>query len=49
MAHEESRTAVLAALVANIVIAVGKLVAGLLTGSGAMLAEAIHSMADSIN
>ena len=49
MDHEESRTAVLAALVANIVIAVGKLEAGLLTGSGAMLAEAVDSMADSVN
>jgi len=37
------------ALACNIVVALAKLVAGLLTGSAAMLAEAAHSFADSIN
>ncbi|MCW3055322.1 MAG: putative cation efflux protein [Chthonomonadales bacterium] len=37
------------ALASNIVVAIAKLVAGLLTGSAAMLAEAAHSSADSIN
>ena len=46
---EESRGAVFAAMGANMGIAVGKLIAGLLTGSGAMLAEAGHSFADTIN
>ena len=49
-AHEgESRAAVLAAMVANFLIAIGKLVAGLMTGSAAMLAEAGHSVADTVN
>ena len=37
------------ALLANIVIAVAKLIAGLVSGSSAMLAEAAHSAADSVN
>jgi cation diffusion facilitator family transporter len=37
------------ALAANIVVAVAKLAAGLVTGASALLAEAIHSAADSIN
>jgi cation diffusion facilitator family transporter len=41
--------AILAALFANIGIAVTKFVAFLLTGSSSMLAEAIHSVADSSN
>ena len=36
---EESKPAVLAAMGANFAIAAGKLVAGILTGSAAMLAE----------
>ena len=44
-----SRLAVLAALVANSIIAVAKLFAFFITGSAAMLAEAIHSVADSSN
>ncbi|HKS92446.1 MAG TPA: cation diffusion facilitator family transporter [Tepidiformaceae bacterium] len=43
---EESKTTVLAALAANASIAAGKLVAGLLSGSAALLAEAGHSFAD---
>jgi cation diffusion facilitator family transporter len=41
--------AILAALLANMGIAVGKFVAFLLTGSPSMLAESIHSVADSGN
>ena len=44
-----SKGAVLAAMGANFAIAVGKLVAGILTGSAAMLAEAGHSVADTVN
>lgn len=45
----ESRTTVLAAMGANFASAVGKLVAGLITGSVAMLAETGHSAADTVN
>lgn len=45
-ASGESTLTVLLALGANVAIGVLKLVAGLLTGSGAMLAEAAHSAAD---
>ncbi len=45
----ESRRTVLVALVANLAIAVAKLVAGLASGSSAMLAEAAHSVADTLN
>jgi len=37
------------ALVANVVIAVAKLIAGIISGSTAMLAESAHSFADSLN
>lgn len=43
---EESTLTVVVALAANALIAVMKAVAGLLTGSAAMLAEAAHSVAD---
>ena len=49
MAGEESRRAVLTALAANSVIAVGKLAAGAVTGSGALFAEGGHSIADTVN
>ena len=44
--HANSLKAILLALGANFAIFVSKLVAALLTGSGAMLAEAVHSLAD---
>lgn len=47
--HGESVAAVIAAMIANLAIAIGKLVAGLMTGSAAMLAEAGHSGADTVN
>src|SRR5260370_21913196 len=43
-----SRTITLA-LIANLVVAAAKLVAGLLSGSASLLAEAAHSLADSLN
>ena len=45
----ESKGAVFAAMGANFGIAVGKTIAGALTGSAAMLAEAGHSVADTVN
>ena len=45
----ESKKTVLAALAANAVIAVAKFIGGLLSGSAAMLAEAAHSVADTVN
>jgi cation diffusion facilitator family transporter len=47
--HGESTTAILAALGANLLIAVAKFVAFLFTGASSMLAEGIHSVADSGN
>lgn len=44
--HANSLRAVLLALGANFAIFLSKLVAALITGSGAMLAEAVHSLAD---
>ena len=48
-AESASARTILIALAMNLVIAMAKLVAGLLTGSAAMLAEAGHSLADSVN
>jgi len=45
----ESKITVLVALAANLLIAVAKLVGGLVSGSSSMLAEAAHSVADTIN
>lgn len=45
----ESRRTIFIALAANAVICVAKLVAGLVSGSSAMLAEAAHSAADTLN
>lgn len=49
MAHEGSNKAIIAALGANVGIAVTKFVAFLLTSSSSMLAESVHSLADSGN
>src|SRR3954451_1420020 len=47
--EHESGGAILAAFLANIGIAVTKLVGFLITGSSSLLAESIHSLADSSN
>jgi len=47
--HEGSRKAIIAALLANLGIAVSKLVAFLVTGAASMLAETVHSLADTGN
>jgi cation diffusion facilitator family transporter len=47
--ESESGTTVLVAFAANLVIALGKSVAAVLTGSASMLAEAAHSWADAGN
>ena len=49
MSTESSPRAIIAALLANLGIAVTKLVAWALTGASSMLAESIHSLADSGN
>jgi len=49
VAHEGSNRAIIAALAANVGIAVTKFVAFLLTSSSSMLAESVHSLADSGN
>lgn len=46
---KSTRRTVLIAGAANIIVGVAKLAAGLLTGSSAMLAEAAHSAADTLN
>jgi cation diffusion facilitator family transporter len=45
----ESVRTIVIALLANIVIAIAKLIAGLASGSTGMLAEAAHSAADTVN
>jgi len=47
--QEGSRRAIIAAFFANLGIAVAKFVGFLLTGASSMLAEAVHSMADTSN
>ena len=49
MSAEGGTKAIFAALGANLGIAIGKFVAFLLTGAASMLAESIHSVADSAN
>jgi len=46
---EETRSSVIAAIAGNIAIAVSKLAAAAITGSAAMLSEAIHSLVDTGN
>ncbi len=47
--HEGSRRAIAAAFIANLGIAIAKFVAFLATGAASMLAESIHSLADTGN
>ncbi len=47
--HEGSRRAIVAAFLANLGIAFAKIVAFIVTGAASMLAEAIHSVADTGN
>ncbi len=47
--HEGSKKAIIAAFAANLAIAVAKLVGFFLTGAASMLAEAVHSGADTTN
>jgi cation diffusion facilitator family transporter len=47
--HSSTRRTVLVAGGANLVVAIAKLIAGILTGSSAMLAEAAHSAADTLD
>jgi cation diffusion facilitator family transporter len=49
VAEDESTSTVLVAGAANLLIAVAKLVAGLASGSSAMLSEAAHSVGDTMN
>ncbi len=49
MASPSSKTAVAAAIGGNAMVMIAKFVAFLFTGSGAMLSEAIHTLADLIN
>jgi cation diffusion facilitator family transporter len=47
--HEATRRTVIIAGAANILVGLAKLVAGIMTGSSAMLAEAAHSAADTLD
>jgi cation diffusion facilitator family transporter len=47
--HQATRRTVLVAGAANVVVGLAKLAAGILSGSSAMLAEAAHSAADTLN
>jgi cation diffusion facilitator family transporter len=47
--HSETRRTVIIAGVANLVVGLAKLAAGIISGSSAMLAEAAHSAADTLN
>jgi cation diffusion facilitator family transporter len=47
--HEATRRTVIIAGAANLLVGVVKLVAGIMTGSSAMLAEAAHSAADTLD
>lgn len=49
MAHEGSNKAIIAALLANLGIAIAKFLGYLVSGAASMLAESVHSVADSGN
>ena len=49
MSADGSRKAILAAFLANLGIAIAKLVGFFITGAASMLAEAVHSSADAGN
>lgn len=49
MAHDGSLKVILGSLAGNAAIAAAKITAAVLTGSGSMLGEAIHSVADCMN
>lgn len=49
MSTSGGNRAIVAAMLANLGIAITKLIAAFFSGSGAMLAEAVHSFADTIN
>ncbi|MFI0372876.1 cation diffusion facilitator family transporter [Actinomadura sp. 1N219] len=49
MSRSETTKTVLVAGAANLILAITKLIAGLLAGSSAMLAEGAHSVADTLN
>jgi cation diffusion facilitator family transporter len=49
MSGQESRRVVVAALVGNVLVAATKLVAALMTGSSAMMSEAVHTVVDTGN
>jgi cation diffusion facilitator family transporter len=49
MESQDSVRTIIIALVANVVIAIAKLISGIMSGSAALIAEAAHSFADSSN